>query len=231
MIWNAEQIEWSMRYRRALHLFLRQGSPASLTPAVRLGRKAAALGLETLDIALFHEKVLIPIASPITSPAGRNALIEQATCFFTEVMVPVEKTHRGALKAEVRIAQLTKLLQERTQETADSTRRLTQSIAQRQAAEEILRKNETSYDGELEQSGRLQSRLRKQAHALLAAQEDERRSISLALQNETAQNLCGILIRLLSLNKSACDSEAVLQKGIDTTRLLMKKSLRRVNKL
>ncbi|MDD2237902.1 MAG: hypothetical protein PHG65_11920 [Kiritimatiellae bacterium] len=231
MTWNTEQTEWSMSYRKALHLFLQQGSEASLAPSVPLGEKAAALGLETLDMALFHEKVLIPIVSPITSPTDRNALIEQATCFFMEVMVPVEKTHRGAVKSELRVAQLTKILRKRTKETDLSNRRLTRSIAQRQAAEEILRKNETSRDGEIKESGRLQSRLRKQAHTLLAAQEDERQSISLALQNETAQTLCGILIRLLSLNQSVCNSEASLQKGIDTAQHLMKKSMRRVNEL
>ena len=231
MRWNAEQTEWARRYQRALHLFLQQGAPGCLAPAIQLGRKAAALGLETLDMALFHEKVLIPIASPITSPADRNALIEQATCFFNEVMVPVEKTHRGAVKAELRIARLTKILRKRTRESAASTRRLARSITQRRIAEEALRKNKISSDGQLEQSDQLQNRLRKQARTLLSAQEAERRNAGIALQNETAQTLCGILIQLLSLNRSARDTELSLQKDIDTTQRLVKKSLRRVSKL
>ena len=47
------------RYQAALRRYLQQGPAASLHPAVRLGRQAVALGLETLDLAVIHEQALL----------------------------------------------------------------------------------------------------------------------------------------------------------------------------
>jgi hypothetical protein len=220
-----------MRYRKALHLFLQQGPASSLTASASLGQTAADLGLETLDMALFHEKVLIPIVSPITSSTNRNVLIERATCFFMEVMIPVEKTHRGAVKTEHRIARLTKMLEQRTKDVHAANRRLTKSRARRQAAEEALQKYKTSSDEEINQTDRRQAQLQKQARELLSAHEAERQNTCLALQNETAQTLCSILIQLLSLKTSARDGELNLKKDIDCTRHIMEESIQRVSKL
>ena len=48
----------SQKYVAALGKNLKQGSQASLKPALELGRQAAVLGLETLDLARIHEQAL-----------------------------------------------------------------------------------------------------------------------------------------------------------------------------
>ena len=51
-------INLSRHYTSALRKHLKQGPRASLRPARGLGRKAMAVGLETLDLARIHEEAL-----------------------------------------------------------------------------------------------------------------------------------------------------------------------------
>lgn len=57
-------------YQAALRRYLKPGSAADARPALRLGRRAVALGLETLDLALIHEQALrgswVSVSSVIT---------------------------------------------------------------------------------------------------------------------------------------------------------------------
>ncbi|MBI3867228.1 MAG: hypothetical protein HY299_01750 [Verrucomicrobia bacterium] len=47
------------RYEAALRKHLRPGARQSLQPALRLGRQAVALGLETLELARVHERARV----------------------------------------------------------------------------------------------------------------------------------------------------------------------------
>ena len=51
-------VRWAKRYPAALRNYLGQGPRSSLRPALGLGRQAAALGLEPLDVARIHEQAL-----------------------------------------------------------------------------------------------------------------------------------------------------------------------------
>jgi len=73
----------------------------------------------------------------------------------------------------------------------------------------------------LEESLRLLKHLRRLTHRALAAQEDERKKISCELQDEIAQTLLGINVRLLSLKEKARRNPKGLKKEIASTRRLV----------
>src|SRR5437762_2408426 len=129
-------IRLSQRYLASLQKHLKQGPRASLQPARRLGRQAVALGLETLDVARIHEGAL----ATLEASSSRDGIIKRAEMFFSEAITPIEKTHRAALKANVRLSQLQKRLGRRTVDLVASNRFLKQRIAQRKTVEQALKK-------------------------------------------------------------------------------------------
>ena len=209
---DAERVEWSRRYQMALRRFLRQGKSASLLPAARLGRRAVTLGLETLDVASLHEQALTALA-PLggSSRTTRHKTTERAKVFFAEVIVPIEATHRAALKAEVRIDQLTRTLRRRRNESSVSAKRLQRAIAQRQAAEAVLKQGADQHAKRLAEAQGLQKQLRHQTRELLSAQEDERQKTGRELRNEIAQALLAIDLSLLALKTSASANTGTLE--------------------
>src|SRR4030095_8849463 len=100
----------SQRYEAALQKHLQHGPHASLQPALALGRQAAALDLETLDMARIHEGAL----ATLEASSSRDGIIKRAEIFFAEAITPIEKTHRAALKANVRLSRLSQTLGRRT---------------------------------------------------------------------------------------------------------------------
>jgi signal transduction histidine kinase len=227
---NAKKSGWSRRYQTALRKHLGQGPGASLQPALGLGRQAVALGLETLDVAEFHEQALMTVASPGGSSRARQKKIERAKSFFAATIVPIEKTHRAALKADVRVNQLTQTLRRRTVESSASTRRLKRSIIQRRMVEESLKKSGDHHTHLLAESRRLQKHLRHLTREILSAQEDERQKTSHQLHDEVAQNMIAIDLPLLTLKKAARTSTASLKKEIAKTQRLVKESAKRLNR-
>lgn len=227
---NAETAGWSRRYQTALRRHLKQGLAASLQPALRLGLQASALGLETLDVARFHKQALTSLVSPDGTEAARQGMIRQAKSFFKEALVPIEKTHAAALKADLHVKQLTQKLHRRTQESSASTQKLESSIVQRQKAEAALKKSERTHSRLLNESGALQSRLRHQTRTILSAQERERQTTSRHLQDEIAQTLLAINIRLSALKTATQSSTEKLEKEISTTQRLVSDSVKRINR-
>ena len=95
----------SQRYVVALRKHLKQGPRTSSPPAQGLGRRAMALGLETLDLARFHEQALITLVLPGYSAGTRGRMIRRAGTFFAEAITPIEKTHRTAQVANAHLNQ------------------------------------------------------------------------------------------------------------------------------
>jgi glutamine synthetase adenylyltransferase len=73
-------IRLSQQYVAALEKHLKQGPQASLEPALKMGREAVALGLETLDLARIHEQALVTLKLS----SVKNAFTKLAGIFFTE---------------------------------------------------------------------------------------------------------------------------------------------------
>jgi signal transduction histidine kinase len=76
----------------------------------------------------------------------------------------------------------------------------------------------------LQKAHQLQKQLRQLTHQAIAAQEDARKTISLELQNEIAQTLLGINVRLLSLKLEARSHNAGLKHKIVKMQELVEKS-------
>jgi signal transduction histidine kinase len=213
----------SQRYVAALRKHLRQG-PRAIPPcgtALALGRQAAALNLETLDVARIHEGAL----ATLEASSSRDGVIERAEIFFAEAITPIEETHRAALKANVRLSKLRQTLCRRTVNLAASHRSLKQDIVQRKTAEQALKKSGEHSRKLLKESRRLQKHLQHLTHQILSAQEDKRKRISRDLHDEIAQTLLGINVHLLTLKKEAAVNAGDLKKEIVSTQRLVDKSV------
>jgi hypothetical protein len=121
---SIKKLELARRYQSALSRYLKGGPAASLRPAVKLGREAIALGLETLDLTLIHEQALITQALPIRSVEVRARLVRRTGAFFAEAILPMEKTHRAAIEANIHLSELNQALSRRTRDLAASNRQL-----------------------------------------------------------------------------------------------------------
>lgn len=213
-------IRLSRRYASALRKHLKQGQEASVRPARELGRQAVALGLETLDVASIHETAL----AGVEASSSGDGHIGRAEIFFTEAITPIEKTHHAALKANAHLNRVNKALDRRTMDLAASNRSLTQSIARRKTVEEALKKSGGQSTKLLEESRCLQAHLRRLTHQILSAQEDKRKKISHDLQDEIAQTLLGINVRMLTLQKEAAANAKGFKKEIASTQRLVDKA-------
>ena len=68
----------SRRYQAALLRHLKQGPRVGLRSADGLGRRALAIGLETLDLAKIHEQALVALMSPSRSSGTKDGMIRRA---------------------------------------------------------------------------------------------------------------------------------------------------------
>jgi len=223
--------EWSQRYQAGLGKYLDQGVHSKTEPAIKLGQRAAELGLEPLDLALIHKQALMTLVPPNSTAQKNQHLIDKAKRFFARTIVPIENTHRAALKANVHVNQLARTLRRRTKESIASERRLERGIAQRQAAEAALKKSGHHRIQLLQESSRLKTRLRTQTREILSAQESERRKTSLQLHDEIAQTLVAINLRLLTLKKAAKANTATFEKEIAQTQRLVRESIKPIHRL
>ena len=219
-------IRLSRRYASALRKHLEQGPQAGFQVARGLGRQAVSLGLETLDVARIHEGAL----ATLEAFSSRDGIIKRAEIFFTEAVTPIEKTHRAALKANAHLNQVNKTLDRRTVDLAASNRSLKLSIVRRKTMEEALEKSGGHSRKLLEESRRLQKHLRHLTHRILTAQEDKRKKISHDLQDEIAQTLLGINVRLLTLRKGAAANAKGFKKEIASTQQLVDKSVKSIKR-
>ena len=219
---NAEQTRWSRSYQVTLGQYLKKGPKASLSPATALGRQAVALGLETLDVAGIHKRALLAIAKKEGPP--KAAVMARSRKFFLETLVPIEKTHDAALKTERQVKIVTEKLRLRTQESSAAARHLEGEIANRKEAETVLKESGSELATLLKESGRLQSRLQQKTHNKILTKERVNRHASHQLQNEIAQTLLAIHLRLLTLRLSTKSSMDQLKKEIASNQALVKQS-------
>jgi signal transduction histidine kinase len=217
----------SKRYAKALRTHLRAGFSASLRPALGLGRQAVALRLETLELARMHERAFAALGPS----NGTRWSSKRAEIFFTEALSPIVETHRAARQSKLDLNRLTETLDARTAELASSNRQLQRGIVRRKRVEAALKKSGVHYSKLLKDSLHLQAGLRELTHRVLAAQEDERKQMSIELQNEIAQTLLGINARLLSLKKDARINTQGLKSEIATTQELVLKSAKSVRRV
>ncbi len=117
-----------------------------------------------------------------------------------------------------------------TVQLAATNRRLQRGLARHKTAEALLQKSAKLYQGLLRDSLKLQESLRQRTRRALTAQENDRKSISHELQDEIAQTLLGISVRLLNLQTGAGASRVRLTKEIATTQRLVVHSIQSINR-
>jgi signal transduction histidine kinase len=213
------------RYGVALQKHLKAGSPPGAA-AANLGRQAVANGLETLDLVRIHERTLAQLVAARGSGALGKLTINRATAFFTEVLAPIEQTHRAATRGNAQMKRLANTLGRNAVDLATSHRELQQDICRRKTAEQALQKSGRDTGTLLAESRRLQQHLRLLTRQILATQEDKRRLASSQLHDEIAQTLLGINVWLLALKATTTANTQSLQKEIASMERLVKKSTR-----
>ena len=216
----------SERYLAALRTHLKPGPRPTLQPALKLGRQAVALGLETLQLARIHEQSLVTLELP----SGRNGRRKRAEKFFTEANAPIEETHRAARQTKAHLGKLEKALGKRTHELAASHLQLKLDTAQRKSIEGAYARSGAHHRKCLRESLKLQQHLRQLTRRVLVAQESERTKISRELQDEIAQTLLGINVRLLTLKQEARINSTGLRNELASTQRLVKESARSVRR-
>jgi signal transduction histidine kinase len=217
-------VQLSQQYATTLGKQLKQGPRASLLPALELGRQAVVLGLETLDLARIHEQATVELQLSTT----KNAFTKLAGIFFTEANTAIEETHSAARKSKLDLSRLMATLGKRTAELAASNRHLQRGVVRRKLMEDDFAKRGRRHQKSLEESLKLQARLRHLTHQVLSAQENERNQISHELQDEIAQTLLGINVRLLSLKQQARNNTNGFKNTIAKTQQLVAKSAKSV---
>jgi signal transduction histidine kinase len=220
----------SGRYLAALRVHAEDGPNASLTVAHEMGDQAVADGLDTLDLAKIHDQALAILISPDSSPLTQHDMTTRAEEFFTEASIPVEATHRAVLDATDQLKKVTGELSRRTKDLADTNLQLQRGITDRRSAEAALRTVAELPGQALEESLLLEASLQERARSILAANEEERKKMSLQLQDEIAQTLLGIHVRLLALKKESAASKAGINEEIAATQKLVEQSLKTISR-
>jgi signal transduction histidine kinase len=217
--------ELAQQYEAALRRYLTQRPSSNSKAAVRLGRKIVALGLETLDVVLIHEKVLIKHSLTADSPALKNRMLKRAGKFFADVISPLEEGHRVAIEANIQLSRMNAALSQRTRDITRSNQQLKKEIARRKVVEETLLRSEQQSRELLNQSQLLQEKLRRLSRRILLVQEEERKRISRELHDVVAHVLTGINVRLSALKIEASANTKGLGRKIANTQRLVEKSV------
>jgi signal transduction histidine kinase len=220
-------IRLSQQYETALEKHLKRGPGAALQPAFTMGRAALSHGLDTLDLARMHDQALFTLGL-----AGKkNAFTKLAGIFFNEANTQIETTHRTAQQGQASLSRAQAALGVRTEELAASNQEVQRGIVQRKTQADAAIKSGRHYKKSLEESLLLQKLLRKLTHRVMLEQEDERKDISHELQDEIAQTLLGINVRLLSLKEHARSNTKGLKEEISSAQRLVLKSAQSVRRI
>ena len=81
----------------------------------------------------------------------------------------------------------------------------------------------------LKESRILEKHLQNVVHKILSVNENERWQMSLQLNDEIAQTMLGISVRLLALQKSSSQHKASHSKEISTIQRVVQKSMKTIN--
>lgn len=186
-------------YLAALRFHVEHGSQATMQAAQEFGQAALKHGFETLKLAKIHEQALAALLAVEPSPVAQIELARKAAAFFAESCMPIERTHDAARAVTADLEQLNSSLTQRIIDLAASKRDLKVQVDERKAAEAALRISVHSSSQLLQDSQLLEQHLQEMARKILFASENERRVMSLRLNDEIAQTLLGINIRMIAL--------------------------------
>jgi len=217
---------WSHSYIGALQKHV-QRIAAAKSPngtALRLGRSAVTLGIETLELARIHTHALVTLKLS----NGKTGRRRRADNFFAAVNAPIEATHRTPPPAHTESSRLQKTLDQRTAARAASQRKLPVKTIRQQLLKADSVASGKHHHQCLAESLQLQKLLRQLTHQALTAREEDRTRLSHTLQDEIAQMLLGINARLLALKHYDGRNSKGLKNEIASAQQLVLKSARSV---
>jgi len=220
----------SRRYLAALQKYLAQesaGTPPAL--ALRLGRQAADLGLGGLELARIHGRAL-DVLDLSKGSDGKRRLVRRAEMFFDEAIVPLMDAQRSARQGRTELNLSDGILNQHTLDLAATHRQLQQAVTREKRAEATRHRSGAHYPRLLKESLKLQEGLRQTTHQKISAQEQERHTISRQLQDEIAQTLLGIHVRLSNLRAAVRGDKSNFAKEIASTQRLVRESVKSINR-
>ena len=226
---KSNRIKLADLYLKALKAHLGSAVEGDFDKAHQLGETAVQMGMETLQMAKIHDQSMTELAGPDGKSDAEAT--SRAVAFFNEVVAPIEKTHLHAKEAKADLADMEHRLGVQTEALADSNRELQQQAAGRGVAEAALKSGEEASAQLLRDSRLLEAHLQDMARKILAANEVERKKMSLQLQDEIAQTLLGIHVRLIALKKEVKVSQANVSRELAMTQRLISKSVTIIKRL
>ena len=155
---------------------------------------------------------------PLESQAGRHQEVEVVANLYHEDGQPV-------IQCNIRDITVRKLAEDMSLRNV----KLDLEITRRKIVEEDLRANRRAQSRLLRQSRLQQKHLRDLSHAILHAQEEERKRISRELHDVIAQSLVGINVHLALLAQGNIASPETLQQQISNTQMLVEKTMKIVH--
>jgi hypothetical protein len=214
------------QYLKALKEHLEQGAQENLQlqSAYEMGSLAVLAGLETLELAKLHDHAMEQLLSPADPEDRRADWTRRGVVFFTEANVPIENKHSSALAADADLNELNATLDQRTLDLARSNSELQQQIALRRSAEVSVQTGALASDELLKDSRILEKDLQSIAQKIISVTEEERKKMSLHLNDEIAQTMLAIHIRMLALQKMLAASDSNLTTEISSIQRLIEDS-------
>jgi signal transduction histidine kinase len=216
-------------YHAALSLHDEDGLDAHLQKALQLGTTAVRMGVDTLELAKIHEAALTTILSSPAKAMNVDATTNRATIFFNEALTPIEKTHRSALEAAEELHETNTDLSQRNKDLVVSKRKIAQEKEERKLAENALRTSEEKGSDLLVESQLLEAELLEMVRRTLSANEAERKQMCSRLQDDIAQEMLGIHVRLLALKAAVKINQEDVTTQISTTERLMAQSVKTIS--
>lgn len=220
------------RYQAALqrHCSGPTPEPGDARAAHVLGCEAAAFGLETTDLATLHDSALAALPGSVETSATPADHARRAAAFFEEASQPIQKTHRVALEAAAELNRLNSTLALHTAGLADSNEELQHPDTTGVRSAEATRITSARASSLLlRESLLLKKHLQEMARKILSANGEKRWKMSLQLNDEVAQPLFGIHVRLLALKKEAIARQTDLAREITITQRLVEQSMKTIN--
>jgi two-component system sensor histidine kinase DegS len=143
---------FSKRYLAALRAHVKPAAVPRRGAAGRLGLRACALGLETLDLARVHDAAFAAMAPPgMNGTRASRGLAVRAEAFFAEAVAPIEASHRPGVEGPARRRRSRMSLDRGAVELASAQGRLTQETGRRRVAQEALATSRSKHRILLEQ--------------------------------------------------------------------------------
>lgn len=220
----------SKRYLTALEKHCAADPPADFQSAHKIGSQAVSLGIETLDLAKIHREALAGMVLGVQAPRDADDLTWKAGAFFTEAVSLIERTHRMSRQARADLEKLNATLAQQTLDVAESRREVREGVARRLAATASLKCSEALSARLLDEARKLDESLQELAHRTITAQEGERKKLSHTLQDEVAQTLLGIQVRLEALKKELSTSSEDFEKEIEITQGVVRDSVKTIDR-